>query len=253
MKKLRQLISRLGLSEVARRVGVLDTTVSRWLRSGVSSRGKEAVYEIFARSERSRAAAVTRKKRVRAAKGRATRAAREAFQEEIAEAAQIPVGDAPRTPPKAKRTPDYQTPGAVPIDTFRYEGESQTFTIGQPLDNVDDGSIAQLAVSTWQNARPFRAFCRVVFLFFRFVGRTSKDEWYRGQLIPREGKWFDWWASTKPFTTASSIDNAVIQTLDTARNHTIGNHVVWLEQVQVNLFEWKEDIDLKAILERPLS
>jgi hypothetical protein len=253
MKRLWQLISRLGLSEVARRVGVLDTTVTRWLRSGVSSRGKEALYEIFARHERSRVAAATRKKHERVAKARTTRRSRDAFQATVAEAAEIPVVEAPRTPPKARKAKDYQTPGAISIDTFRYEGESQTYTIGQPLDDVDDGSIAQLAVSTWQNAKPFRAFCRVVFLFFRFVGRTSKDEWYRGQLIPREGRWFDWWASTKPFTTPSSIDAAVIQTLEKARDGTIGNRVVWLEQVQINLFEWKSDIDIKAILERPLS
>jgi hypothetical protein len=255
MNRLRTLIARLGIPEVARRVGVLETTVRRWARKGLSSSAKEAVYEIFARHEHSRLAAETRKKRVRAEKARKTRATRDAFRAEVAEAAQVPLADAPREPPRTRKVRDYQAPGGAPlaIDTFRYEGESHTFTIGQPLEDVDDGAIAQLAVSTWKNAIPFRAFCRVIFLFFRYVARTSRDEWYRGQLVPKAGRWFDWWASTKPFTTSSSIDASVLQTMDAARNKTIGNRVVWLEQVQVNLFEWKEDIDIKKLTEAPLS
>ncbi len=236
---LRQLIKRLGVEEVARRVGVSGTTVKRWTRQGVSGAFQDEVREAKARHERSLRAAATKKKHARVKKARQTRKARDVLQEEIADAAGLEdPSQAPRTGPKPSRVRDYQKPGRKALDTFRYEGETFTFTVGQPVATISADGWAQQAVRTWQDARPFRDFCRVIFLFFRFVSRGSREEWYRGKLVPKSGRWFDFWTSTKAWSSADAIHDSVVSAIEASDSR---GGVVWLEQMQVNVFEWKED------------
>jgi hypothetical protein len=255
----RQLLGRLGAREVARRAGVTEGTVKRWKRDGLSRSGKEILRQVAARSERAQAAREARElqeliaEQERARVGeerRDTRARREAFRERIADASDVAPEEAPRAPPATRKTPDYVPPGHKEIDTFRYQGETITVTMAQPIGEISSSAIGQMCVDLWLRAQPFRNFCRVVFLFFRFISGMTH---YRGKLVPRDGKWIDWWASTKVQSSEAGIGDNVESVLDEADSGRWSSGVVWLEQIQVNLFEYKEDLPtLEQLTRSPL-
>lgn len=237
---LRGLIKRLGLAEVASRAGVTSRTVRRWLAEGVTSSGRQSVRSVAARRERSLKAAETRRENQRKAERAAARRARDEFQERAAEAAEVEKPLAPRKGPSVRRTRDYLEPGYRELDTFRYTGSIVTYTIGKILDQIAFGAIVEMVLSAWHVAKS--SFVRATFLFFRFVSPRQITN-YRGRAIPRDGRWVDWWASTKVQASDAGIASNIETVLSDARDETAGNQVVWLEQVQVNMYDFKEDIE----------
>ncbi len=268
MNAFRALLRAVGAREAARRLGVSERTIRRWATEGPSREGRAKVKAVVARRTASLKAARTRERlaqeraaATKADKARRTRRERDQFQRDLADQQGTSPEFAPRTPPAVsrRRVPEVEIPGSRPIDTYKYTGSVTTIHVGKGLESDEfvDSAYAEMCVQVWKRAKPFRHFCRVIFLFFRFVaGRGLAAGQYRGELVKREGRWFDWWASTAALSTEKSIGDGVEAVLYKARNDTRGNQIVWLEQMQVQSFEWREDAEtpsIKDILGRPLK
>jgi len=243
---LAQLIARLGLEEVARRIGVTPKTLRGWLRKGPSRSGFEALARVAARHLRSVKASRTRKRHT-------------SFRESIAMPARpFEVINDERTgtlgpeqiKPVERPLSDVvgvYSEGVTELDTDRYRGEVHTFTVGQPATEVDAEGLANTAVRVWQDSG--RTFARTIFLFFRFI---PFNPLYKGEMIRKQGKWFDWWDSTKPWGTINSIHQSVLNVMEDAQR-AAESRIIWVEQMQVHVFDDKEDLpDIAAMMERQL-
>lgn len=173
----------------------------------------------------------------------------------------------PKAPPSRAtvlNTKDFSYEGEKPIDTDVYEGRAFTFTVGKPAANVDPSSIIKQTLAAWSSSG--FAFCRVLFLFFRFI---PFNPFYRDAVLrSKQGTWVDWWTSTVPGVIGSegAITNAIenvfegYTTYDDGRmKHVKGAHeaamerVIWLEQFQVHCFSRKPRApQLKTLRRRQL-
>lgn len=230
---LAQLVGRLGLNEVARRAGVRPSTIEKWLRHGASAKGADILDGIIKRHLAGLKAAESRKRN-----------------KEFQETVQTPPGsELPEEDVKPKKPPPHgEPPGESSYDTDRYRGSIHTFTIGQPLLEVDVTGLSEQAIVTWEESK--RTFCMCRFLLFRFI---PFNPLYKGEMVRKQGKWMDFWTSTPAQSIESAIRQDILNSLEKAQT-AAESRVIWLEQMQVIVFDDKEDRpSIAAIVSKELT
>jgi len=239
---LAELVARVGLAEVARRVGVRPDTVTRWLRTSVSSRYTKTIAGIIARHLASRRGVETRQKRAkfRAALPMPPEPYREKYRPTLGNL--TPDQVLPRKPPieteaqlQAARIRGGHE-GDNTIDTDLYFGESTWMPVGAPVLEVDFAGLADQVIAFWQASA--RNWCRVIFMFFRYI---PFNPLYRGELAAKAGKWFDWWSSTHVNGSLQSIYSDMENVWTDARDAAY-QRMIWLEAIKVSVFDNKGDL-----------
>lgn len=236
--KLVSLLRLLGLRELARRAGVAEATIRRWQRSGPSSRGQDILDAIAARRRAAQKAVRTKKKRT-------------AFRATLP----VPVG------PLSIQTVEYRhdfddptdlVPNRPPVETkaalrrvasreghdlgggidtdYNY-GESVWLTIGQPLVEVDLDWVGDTVVQIWQQSS--RTWVQVQYLFFRYI---PFNPLYRGEMLAKQGKWHEWWASMPGVATMTAFSAAFPPTFE-APLQSAESRLIWLEGCKVRTYE----------------
>ncbi len=264
------LVARLGLAEVARRVGVSPATVKLWLRQGPSARGREKLIAVTRRHVAGRKGYETRQRRatfhgslplppepfarfdrklwigpkedeyLNENYGRGIPSSGELSDEQLL----------PQKPPvetkadlnRARKRAGY-TGGKV-VNTDRYYGESEWVTIGKPMLEVDVAGMARNVSSAWKISR--RVWCQVRFLIFRYI---PFNPLYKGEMVNRQGTWADWWTSTELFGDQQSLENGV-EVAMTRALQAAASRVIWLEAMNIRTFDDKEDLPNKRALMR---
>lgn len=242
---LENLIDRLGLVEVARRAGVTVATLRRWLRYRPSKQGAETLRRVIRRHLASRAAAATRKKRKEfpgslplppeafaVISPRPFPGSGYLSEEEV-----LPVESPVQTKAdfnRARKQAGYT--GSKRVNTDAYSGEWNWITIGQSMLDVDPERIGAQVVEIWRHSR--RTLCDVRFLSFRYV---PFNPLYKGEMVNKQGKWFDWWTGTGIHGEARTIQDAV----EVALGYQVSaayNRVIWLEAMGVRTMDHKQDL-----------
>lgn len=223
MEILVALVAKLGISEVARRVGVTNRTIRHWLRHDPSYKGGRIVAEVAARHLRSLRGAETRRQKQQAETGIAP-----------PEGAGLPAIDVlptapPKVPPQVSRHEE--------IDTEFSEGVRVWIEVQKPVDENfdDDRDVLRPAHTVWAGSN--RRFCYVKFLFMRYIprnpGYTRSHE-----LFTKQGKWLDVWMTSKTAATPNDLDRYVGAVLDKARSWSY-SRVIWLEKIGVSCIDRK--------------
>lgn len=218
---LRELVARLGLTEVARRVGVSARTVKGWLRKGVSARYQAKVDAVIYRHVRSARAASSAKQR-------------RTFRDSVPQPPQSelpPEQVKPKAPPAPKKRGDgLLSEGVSKLNTNTFYGEIHTFNIDQPVLLVSAEEIADSVVRLWQERE--LTFCRGFFLFIRYI---PFNPLYKGELIKLQGTWASRWASTEAWSTEEPIRKSIARVIRVAQ-HEAQRRVIWFYQYQAHLF-----------------
>ena len=166
MDKFALLLERLGASKLARRLGVTTRTLHKWARNGVSQRYVPVVDLSFRRHE-------------------ASRKARRTF---VERRIPIPTKRKPGDPSGLDITPHSLPPRArpklEPIESKRYIGEREFFTLDKPAAEVTVGEIYDAALEQLQQSR--RSFAWVKFYFVRYI---PFNRLYDGPLAAKQGQW----------------------------------------------------------------
>lgn len=247
------LVGRLGLAEVARRAGVSVATLQRWMRHGPSAKGLATLSRIAARHEGSRWAAVTRKKRA------AFPGSLPLPPESYVVISPVPrpssgfLSEAevlPNEPPvktradlsRVRKSAGYS--GARRINTNEYVGESQWITIGKPILEVDVEGLGRQVAEAWRYSR--RTWVQAIFLMFRYIPFNST---YKGEMVNKQGRWFDWWTSTAIHGDDQTIRNAVEVALGGAVAAGY-NRVIWIEAMNIRTFDHKADLPTQSAVTR---
>jgi len=239
---LLELVERLGLAEVARRAGVSQATLRKWLTRGPSSAGAAKLASIIRRHLGSRRAAESRKRG-------------DAFKALIPVPPETELPAKKVLPPAAPSSPHIESEGSHPYNTDRYTGEQHVLTVGQPVLEVDWDSLASFVQRLFVNSK--RNYIRVRFLMFRYVTPGSPG---RGGMVSRRGKWSEFWMSTHVQSSENAIYNEVSSLIDEGPEmgkqsirDLASRRIIWLEQVHVHTFDDNETpTKLATIVERDL-
>lgn len=244
---LQELIARLGISVVARRLGVSPETVRKWARRGPSHRGAVAVARVIARH-------------LAAVKGLETRKKHEKFQAELEEPEdlELPPEDAlPKKPPG--KSPEVQQlkraegikAGRTAIDSDFNVGETEWVTVGQPVLDVDVRELIKIAFAIYRESE--RDYVSVKFLFFRFIPFNPSYA-ARGltELVTKQGTWVEQWITTKAVSTEGALSRYIEYYMD--RSYIWAEtRVIFLEMIGVNTFDRKREMPTASdITRRPL-
>lgn len=180
---LSELQERIGPRKLAKRLGITERTLKRWVKKGPSKRYVEAVRRVLVRSEGGLKAAETR---VRVSQYR------ESFPK-------LPRNELPESQVIPRRAPD-EAPEVrsirkardvsnreIPYSTLQYEGFRKWYDVNKLVQYVDLQSIIDAALFTMEN-RPLD-WIYVNFLFYRYVpiDPTYQDSF----LLANQGKWIE--------------------------------------------------------------
>lgn len=239
---LSELVARLGLAEVARRAGVSEATLRKWLRTGPSRAGASVLAGIIRRHLGSVKAAAKRKEG-------------EKFRDELEPPPESELPPKKVLPPAAPTSPSIETEGTEPYNTDRYVGEMHILTVGRPVLEVDWDNLASFVQRIYHNSN--RHYVRVRFLLFRYVTPGSPG---RGGMVSRRGKWSEFWMSTHVQGSETGIFNEVATLIDEGPEmgkqsirDLAQRRIIWLEQVHVHTFDDNETpTELATIVERDL-
>lgn len=239
---LAELVARLGLAEVARRVGVSPATLRRWIARGPSAAGAARIQTVLRRHEGARRAAESRKRT-------------STFRDTIPTPpeSELPANVVkPPAPPTSRSIEPEET---TPYNTDRYTGEIHVVTVGQPVSEVDFDALGSFAARTWLHSR--RAYVRARFLMFRYVTPGSPG---KGGMVSRRGKWSEFWISTFVHSSESAIRNEISSLIDEGSEvgretlrELSGRRIIWLEQMHLHTFDDNETPpNLATIVSREL-
>lgn len=235
------LVARLGLAEVARRIGVSPSTLRRWMREGmISYRYQDIVAGVVKRHSASLKAAAKRRTRQQEELGIQVPPESELTPEQV-----LP----PRLPGardiRRARSAEGIASGAVhQIASEFNRGETHWVTFGDDVANIDDSSVVEAAVSIWQSSGFENV--SVKFMFMRFI---PFNPLYRGELARKAGSWLEQWQSTKAASTIATITRYIEFYLDRARQWA-ETRVIFLEMIGVSVFNRLREVDTSAPLRR---
>lgn len=224
---LRQLVSRLGLQEVARRLGVSVSTVRRWLRTSIPAHQAPNVTRVI---KRHLAARIAREAQVAAATS---------FQDRMP----MPVNPANQYDPATPLTPEQVLPQKPPrrypgefFDTYdsrNYFGEIHYIEVRQPLVEADRDTIMDAALSFWLGSG--RDFIFATFVFYRYI---AINPLYRGEMLRRAGTW----TMDTPSTPAQATQQDFIDSFEAEWDRYLlwaESRLVWLDGVIVRTLDQK--------------
>lgn len=226
---LEELVARLGLSVVARRVGVSTATLRRWLRDGPSLAGVDRLRVVTRRHLGSKKAAQTR-----AAKFRT----RLPLPVNPAVDLNNPIGSGnlsvedvlPTHKPRTK--PTHVFDGSVySYETDRYSGWNNWVTVGKPLVDVDNEMLFNEVLSIWQ--RSSEMFVFVEFLFFRYI---PFNPIYKGEMLAKQGRWFEFTTQSPVRATQAEVIAGIEEAVDNARI-AAEYRLIWLEAINVKTID----------------
>lgn len=216
---LAELVARLGLAEVARRIGATPRTIRNWLRSGVPD-GSPLRPKLNALARRIIADEKRKHKR---------------FTDKVPHppSSELPPEQVkPQLPPTkaVEESEGLLGSGVADLSTDRYHGETHTFNIDSAVLLVDADEIAAKVVRLWKRRK--LTFCRVFFLFVRYI---PFNPLYKGELVKLQGQWVNRWASTEAWSTEDPIRKSVSRVIRVAQGEA-QRRVIWFYQYQVHLF-----------------
>ena len=261
---LSELIARLGLAVVARRLKVKPATVRRWEKHGPSASGLVKVEKVIRRHLASKKASQRRRSREEFRAGlqmppEPTQKIGDQTSGELSRDEVLPKKRPVETERELKRIrvrAGYD--GEEIINTNRYIGESVWLHIGEPVLEVDISELIENVISIWRQSD--RTWCHVIFLSFRFF---PFNPLYRGEMLKKQGTWEDIWRSTQTWSTERDIRNNIQAVFDGYLNRRGENvqgllleaqsRMIWLESVKVRTFDDKEDLPAyRDIMEQQL-
>lgn len=230
---LSQLIARLGLTEVARRAGVSEGTVSGWLRRGLSRKGAETIAGVARRHAAS----------IQAAKSRKSNERFRAQVEPPEEESDIPAEETiPRKAPEhspevaALKRAEGIRAGRHTIDSDFNIGYTIWVRVGQDVRDVDESDLISQAQFIFDDSG--FDYVSVKFMFLRYIPFNPN---YKGEMLRKQGKWHEQWVSTK---TASAP-----LTLSRYMSYYLGHSIEWaetriifLEMIGVSVFNRKREL-----------
>lgn len=234
------LVARLGLAEVARRAGVSQATVKRWLREGPSQKGAKALAGILRRHSASTKAAEGRRRRMQERVGAQVPPATELTPEQVLP----PRAASESREVKRIKQREKTEGGVVPIDSEVNIGEETWVTIGRDINDLDNSEVVDSVVSIWQDSG--RDYVSVRFFFLRFI---PFNPLYKGELAKKAGKWVDFWWRTQAASAKDTITRYVEGYLDLARKKG-ESRVIFLEMIGVSTLNRRRELDLTMPLRR---
>lgn len=235
---LEELIARLGLAEVARRLHVSVATLKRWVRNGPSASGAAAVSRVVGRHLASRKAAQSRRD------GEAFRDSLEEPEESELEPEQV----LPKKPPnksrevQATKRAEGIRAGRTAIDSEFNEGEAEWVTVGQSVLEVDIPELIRVAWGIYVDSG--RDYVSVKFLFFRYI---PFNPLYRGELVKKQGTWVEQWISTKAVSgtmtdaSRSPLARYIEYYMERAQEWA-QTRIIFLEMIGVSTFDRKKEM-----------
>lgn len=223
--RLAGLIARLGIAEVARRLGVTARTVRRWDRQGVSARYAPKVDRVASRHVRSAKAAETRRRK---------------FQESLPAPSepyidlQFPRLGQTLTPEQVLPTRKPRRSEEPPSERYqssRYIGRIYHVSIDRPVLDVDPSEIVDIVFAYW--LRHGTTFVWVEFLFFRYI---PFNPIYKGELVAKQGTWDAWYSSTPARATSHEVERAIENVMDDAI-FAAQRRMQWFSAIKIYLLD----------------
>lgn len=218
-----ELVNKLGIKVVAKRLGITESTLRKWLRNGPSKKGTEKLEIVIKRHLRSIKSAETKKRK-----------------QTILEYEQVlnipPESELPAEEVLPDHTlesdPDVRliTPGEYEIKSEKNIGSTTWVTIGKPAEEVKVEELYEIAVDIWKNSK--RDYCVLKFLLFRYIPKTSTHA-----VVDRRGRWVDHWWTSDALSTQSAIHRRIEYYLNEFAYKWTETRIIWFESMGVSTFD----------------